>query len=380
MRSKFAKWRRTMKVAVKKTDFEFLKVLGEGSFGSVLLARSKWDKKFSAIKVIKKRDQLSLIINEYRVLRQITGHHPFLMSMHCSFQTDESIYMCLDYMVGGDLFELLNEAGYFNETGARFYAAELVSALTYLHATGFVHRDIKLENLLVDRDGHVVLTDFNLSRKMTETQTIIEYGGTPVYMAPEVVLREPHGFAVDWWGVGVVLFEMIYGMRPFERKDTNEEQHAIVNDQLTLPTRPLRRDRTGRKCESCVSNAALQLIAALLRKDARERLTNPNAIKGHPFFAGLSWWQLEQRLLTPPCQPDPLSFSPYDTESGRSPRSVLGPSEWEAPTSRTVVPQLNFISDQVSKAIAKYRHRRSSRPTVPLLQKVPFLGRLFCTS
>ena len=85
-----------MKVAVKKTDFEFLKVLGEGSFGSVLLARSKWDKKFSAIKVIKKRDQLSLIINEYRVLRQITGHHPFLMSMHCSFQTDESIYMCLD--------------------------------------------------------------------------------------------------------------------------------------------------------------------------------------------------------------------------------------------------------------------------------------------
>lgn len=201
----------------KASDFEFLKMIGKGSFGKVLLAKHKKEGQTYAIKVlakkmILKRNEKAHIMCERNVLLK-NLNHPFLVGLRYSFQSKDKLYFVLDYVNGGELFFHLQKERYFSESRAKFYAAEITSALGYLHSENIVYRDLKPENILLDAEGHIVLTDFGLCKdNLSGRQTTNTFCGTPEYLAPEVLRKEAYDRCVDWWCLGAVLYEMIYGL------------------------------------------------------------------------------------------------------------------------------------------------------------------------
>ena len=201
----------------KASDFEFLKMIGKGSFGKVLLAKHKKEKRVYAVKVlakkmILKRNEKTHIMCERNVLLK-NLNHPFLVGLRYSFQSKDKLYFVLDYVNGGELFFHLQKERYFSESRARFYAAEITSALGYLHSEKIVYRDLKPENILLDAEGHIVLTDFGLCKDgLSGRETTNTFCGTPEYLAPEVLRKEAYDRCVDWWCLGAVVYEMIYGL------------------------------------------------------------------------------------------------------------------------------------------------------------------------
>jgi len=282
---------------LKPSDFEFLRVLGRGSFGKVLLARRYVDSALYAVKVLEKRtvvrrNETHHIMAERNVLRN-NQHHPFLVSLHSSFQTQEKLYFVLDYVNGGELFFHLQRERHFSEARARFYSAEMASALGYLHSVGVVYRDLKPENILLDAEGHLVLTDFGLCKEgLLGDETTATFCGTPEYLAPEVIRKEAYGRSVDWWCLGAVLYEMLYGLPPFYSRDVSVMYDSILHKPLSF------RDHIH------VSKAAKSLLLALLEKDRRKRLAcgplDFEEIRQHHFFRDLSWDDLNRRKI-PPC-------------------------------------------------------------------------------
>ncbi|XP_051658654.1 serine/threonine-protein kinase Sgk2 isoform X6 [Manacus candei] len=201
----------------KPTDFDFLKVIGKGSFGKVLLAKRKCDGTFYAVKVLhkktilKKKEQNHIMAERNVLLKNVK--HPFLVGLHYSFQTSEKLYFVLDYVNGGELFFHLQRERCFREPRARFYAAEVASAIGYLHSLNIIYRDLKPENILLDCQGHIVLTDFGLCKEgMEQEETTSTFCGTPEYLAPEVLKKQPYDRTVDWWCLGAVLYEMLFGL------------------------------------------------------------------------------------------------------------------------------------------------------------------------
>ncbi|XP_076691564.1 serine/threonine-protein kinase Sgk3 isoform X3 [Callospermophilus lateralis] len=247
----------------KPTDFDFLKVIGKGSFGKVLLAKRKLDGKFYAVKVLQKkivlnRKEQKHIMAERNVLLK-NVKHPFLVGLHYSFQTTEKLYFVLDFINGGELFFHLQRERSFPEHRARFYAAEIASALGYLHSIKIVYRDLKPENILLDSVGHVVLTDFGLCKEgIAISDTTTTFCGTPEYLAPEVIRKQPYDNTVDWWCLGAVLYEMLYGLPPFYCRDVAEMYDNILHKPLSL--------RPG------VSLTAWSILEELLEKDRQNRL------------------------------------------------------------------------------------------------------------
>ncbi|XP_035214680.1 serine/threonine-protein kinase Sgk2-like isoform X2 [Stegodyphus dumicola] len=283
---------------VKPNDFEFLKVIGKGSFGRVLLAKHKAEGNIYAVKVLQKkmilkRNEKNHVMSERNVLLK-NLHHPFLVGLHYAFQTPDKLYFVLDYVNGGELFFHLQRERYFPEPRARFYAAEITSALGYLHAEGIIYRDLKPENILLDYQGHVVLTDFGLSKEgLAEKDTTTTFCGTPEYLAPEVLRKQAYDKAVDWWCLGAVLYEMLYGLPPFYSKDTLEMYQNILNKPLRLRTN--------------ISIPARNLLEGLLQKDKTKRLgavRDVDDIKSHEFFRVINWNDLEAKSVPPPYNPN----------------------------------------------------------------------------
>lgn len=282
----------------RPTEFDFQRVIGRGSFGKVFLAYHFTEKKKYAIKVLNKRMIVSQrgvqhIHSERNALLQ-TFDHPFLISLKYSFQTDSRLYFVMEYISGGELFAYLQNEHYFDERRAKFYIAEAGCALGFLHSKGIIYRDLKPENMLLDGDGHLVLTDFGLCKMGVVGQVRTNtYCGTPDYLAPEIILKQPYGKSVDWWCLGCVLFEMLHGLPPFYDFTPVTTYTAIVS----------RQPRSRRY----ISYFASSVISGLLQKLPERRLGSGQEdfaeIQQHPFFKEINWYQLERRQTKPPFVP-----------------------------------------------------------------------------
>lgn len=280
---------------VSVADFELLNLVGKGSFGKVIQVRKINTGEIFAMKVLSKRhivehNEVAHTKSEKNILMKL--QHPFLVGLNYSFQTDDKLYFILDYVNGGELFYHLQRDKRFSEDRVRFYGAEIVLALEYLHAAGVVYRDLKPENLLLTDEGHICMTDFGLCKEglfspedRTET-----FCGTPEYLAPEVLVGHGYGKAVDWWSFGSLLYEMLTGLPPFYSQDVQEMYRKIMTDKLTFP--------------EFVHPDARSLLEQLLERDAEKRLTEPNLIKRHPFFKAINWELLYQKKIPPPFMPE----------------------------------------------------------------------------
>ncbi|KAI1729789.1 protein kinase domain-containing protein [Ditylenchus destructor] len=297
------------KKSIKPNHFDYLKTIGQGSFGRVFMVRHHGDGKIYAMKVlgkehIKMRNEVKHVMAERNVL--LTNiHHPFLVSLHYSFQTKEKLYFVLDFLNGGELFFHLQKERCFSEQRARFYAAEIASALGYLHEKDIIYRDLKPENLLLDRLGHVVLTDFGLCKEGIKLKdTTNTFCGTPEYLAPEVIRKKPYDRTVDWWCLGSVLYEMMFGLPPFYSKNQNEMYEKTLNQPLSIP--------------HTASPPARTILSQMLNKDRAERLgakTDFDEIRDHIFFITIDWEKLLNREMKPPfvpkvrCETDTVNIS-----------------------------------------------------------------------
>ncbi|KAF9998079.1 AGC protein kinase Gad8 [Modicella reniformis] len=276
-------------------SFDLLKVIGKGSFGKVMQVRKRDTSRIYAMKILRKahiisRSEVNHTLAERTVLAQI--NNPFIVPLKFSFQSPEKLYLVLAFVNGGELFHHLQREGRFSEERSRFYAAELLCALECLHKFNVVYRDLKPENILLDYTGHIALCDFGLCKLgMTESETTNTFCGTPEYLAPELLLGKGYTKTVDWWTLGVLLFEMLTGLPPFYDENIHEMYRKILQDELRFPEE--------------ISPTARSLLSALLTRDPAQRLgnTGSSAIKQHPFFDPISFTLLMAKKLQPPFKP-----------------------------------------------------------------------------
>ncbi|CAF1625115.1 unnamed protein product [Rotaria magnacalcarata] len=282
-------------------EFNFLKMLGKGSFGKVLLGEHKLTGEIFAIKVLNKdaiiqNDDVECTMTERRILA-LSARHPFLTGLFCSFQTKERLFLIMEYVNGGDLMFQIQRSRKFDEARARFYASEVTLALMFLHRHGVIYRDLKLDNILLDSEGHCKIADFGMCKegifdgKLTST-----FCGTPDYIAPEILQELDYSFSVDWWALGVLMYEMMAGQPPFEADDEDSLFESILRDEVLYPV--------------WLSKEAVHILKCFMTKNPAKRLGcvaaqgGEDAIKRHAFFAGkIDWEALEQRQVKPPFKP-----------------------------------------------------------------------------
>lgn len=281
-------------------DFEALKVIGKGCMGKVFLVRKKETRKIYAMKVISKEWVLLQRETEHtrseRNLLTLLGEkpHPFLVNLYCSFQSNQNLYLVLDYCPGGDLATQLAHTPRFQESKAIFYTAQMVLALEHLHKNGIVYRDLKPENCLIDADGYLVITDLGLSKLITKKSGARTFCGTAEYLAPEILKGDEYFYPVDWWSLGAFLHEMILGETPFYHPNHQELYRRVLTEPLFF--------------RGTLSLNAKSIIEQLLDKNPKtrlgSRLKGVQEIKEHPFFSSINWDDLYNRRLNPPWKPN----------------------------------------------------------------------------
>ncbi|XP_067948272.1 cAMP-dependent protein kinase catalytic subunit PRKX-like [Watersipora subatra] len=290
------------------SQLDILDTVGTGTFGRVILCKNK-DGPVSALKVMKLTQILQLrqvqhVVNEKSVLQSIS--HPFIVNMHWAGKSKFYIYLMFEYVPGGELFSYLRNAGHFSESTSLFYAAEIVSAIDYLHKLSIVYRDLKPENLLLDKQGHVKITDFGFAKRLEDrTWTLC---GTPEYLAPEIIQSKGHNKAVDWWALGVFIYEMLVGIPPFYDEKAFGIYQKILSGKVEWP--------------KSMDRLAKDLIKKLLVQDRTRRLGNMKNgsldVKSHKWFKDIDWDDVLNRKLKPPIVPvltsetDTANFEEYD--------------------------------------------------------------------
>ncbi|KAI8327313.1 kinase-like domain-containing protein [Blakeslea trispora] len=308
---------------VTLNDFNFLFVLGKGNFGKVMLAEDKYDKRLYAVKVLKKRfiidnDEIESLRSEKRIFQAANrARHPFLIGLQSCFQTESRVYFVMEYVSGGDLMWHIQREP-FSERRAKFYACEVLLALEYFHSQGIIYRDLKLDNIMLGLDGHIKVADYGLCKEnMWYEETTGTFCGTPEFMAPEILLEQKYGRAVDWWAFGVLVYEMLLGQSPFRGEDEDEIFDAILEDEILYPVN--------------MSRDSVSICQRLLNRDPKRRLgagpTDAAEIKEHPFFHGVNWDDMLNKRVPPPFCPSitgPLDTSNFDEEFTRE-RPALTP-------------------------------------------------------
>lgn len=294
-------------------DYKYIAVLGRGHFGKVLLAEDLAKKELVAIKVLKKvdiitREEVDSLMSEKRIFTTAnTERHPFLVNLHSCFQTESHVCFVMEYACGGDLMMHIHQ-DIFKEPRACFYAACVVLGLEFLHMNGIVYRDLKLDNLLLDRDGFVKIADFGLCKEdMWYGCRTATFCGTPEFLAPEVLTDVSYTRAVDWWGLGVLIYEMLVGESPFPGDDEEEVFDSIVNDDVRYPR--------------FLSSEAISIMRKLMRRNPEKRLGSGERdaydIKRQPFFRKMDFEKLAKKEITPPFRPvlrSRLDISNFDEE------------------------------------------------------------------
>lgn len=307
-------------------DFDLHKVLGRGSFGKVFLARHKTNGTICAIKALSKAaimedDDVECTFTEKEVLKN-SHEHSFLTQMYACFQNEQNLFFVMEYVAGGDLMFQIQMHTSFTEAEARFFSGEIVLALLFLHKKGIIYRDLKLDNVLLDSQGHVKIADFGMCKTgMFDGAVTGTFCGTPDYIAPEILKEEPYGHSVDWWALGVLLYEFVTGQTPFDADDEDQLLEAIkykdVNPPSTLST----------ACTSVLDGFLTRPIAMRLGCDPKR--PHGMDIKHHAFFAGLDWERLENREIKPPIHPrvgHGLDASNFDSDFTNAP-VVLTPAQ-----------------------------------------------------
>ncbi|OTB03393.1 hypothetical protein M426DRAFT_60506 [Hypoxylon sp. CI-4A] len=315
-------------VEVGPASFDKIKLIGKGDVGKVYLVREKKSSRLYAMKVLSKkemikRNKIKRALAEQEILA--TSNHPFIVTLYHSFQSEDHLYLCMEYCSGGEFFRALQTrpGKCIPEDDARFYAAEVTAALEYLHLMGFIYRDLKPENILLHQSGHIMLSDFDLSKQSDpggkptmimgkngastsslptiDTKSCIanfrtnSFVGTEEYIAPEVIKGSGHTSAVDWWTLGILIYEMLYGTTPFKGKNRNATFANILREEIPFP------EHSG---APQISNLCKSLIRKLLIKDETRRLgarAGASDIKGHPFFRTTQWALI--RHMKPPIVP-----------------------------------------------------------------------------
>lgn len=310
-------------------QFDVLGLLGQGSFSKVYLARLGMDTKDNnlfAIKVIKKTNPVvngdpASVLNEWHCL-QLGRSFPFLTVAHCCFQSRERLFFVMEYVQGRDLLRYVEEQGAFPEGRVRFHSAEIVLALEYLHQNNIVYRDLKLNNVILDQAGHCKLIDFGMSKKLDERNQMRTntFCGTVYYLSPEILRGDAYAYSVDWWSLGVMMYEMLCDCLPFNGKNDDKIFEAIKSQNVTYPN------------DVRLSGEARAILDGLLTKEVSRRLgcessmgeNSSEAIKRHPFFlhqtsganSGSNWWQdIRDKKLEPPYVPATgIDFYPNHTK------------------------------------------------------------------
>jgi len=289
--------------ALKIEDFDLLKVVGKGSFGKVMQVRKKDTQRIYALKTIRKahiisRSEVAHTLAERSVLAQI--NNPFIVPLKFTFQSPEKLYFVLAFVNGGELFHHLQKEQRFDINRSRFYTAELLCALECLHGFNVIYRDLKPENILLDYSGHIALCDFGLCKlDMKDEDRTNTFCGTPEYLAPELLLGAGYTKTVDWWTLGVLLYEMLTGLPPFYDENTNEMYRKILSEPLHFPG------------PEVVPPAAKDILTKLLNRKPELRLgaNGASEIKAHPFFHSIDWRKLLQRKYEPTFKPNVVCIS-----------------------------------------------------------------------
>lgn len=244
-------------------------------------------------KAIIQRNQVEHTLAERKILEALK--HPFLMTLRFAFQTETKLYFVLDYYTGGELFFHLKKKRRFTENEARIIVAEVGLALGHLHSLDVIYRDLKPENVLLDNQGHACLTDFGLSKDLgPDSQMTKTFCGTPEYLAPEIVLNNGHSKPVDWWALGILLYELCVGIPPFYSQNVHEMYRLIREAPLRFPP--------------ALSSPIKQVIAGLLKRDPGRRLgsgpRDVDEIKEQQFFSDhIDWDTLYRKEIQPPYRP-----------------------------------------------------------------------------
>lgn len=342
----------------KLEDFELVKVIGRGSYAKVFMVELKKTGRIYAMKVIKKEmfvanenEDIDWVQTEKHVFER-ASNYPFLVGLHSCFQNESRLFFVIEFVRGGDLMYHMQRKRRLPEPEAQFYAAEISLALDFLHMRGIIYRDLKLDNVLLDHEGHIKLTDYGMCKegiRLGEKTTT--FCGTPNYISPELLRGEEYDFSVDWWALGVLLYEMLAGKSPFDTQDSSEDAlfQTILEKTIRIPR--------------SLSVKAQNILKAFLKKDPAERLgCDPqkgfSEIKSNEFFRGIDWEQLERRQVKPPYTPEteherdlthfdsdftlqPVCFTPDDPNL----ISRLDQSEFEG--FEYVNPMLMSVEDQV---------------------------------